>query len=120
MERRPLNGPTTHLRTPEKWACGPRPTASHYSMTSPTMAAETAPRRSGMKRIYPIVLLGCALLTAQALETDSLVAASIRGDGAVNLYRAQGARLSLIKTVPVGKRTGEMCLDPQGTRIFVT
>jgi len=48
-----------------------------------------------------------------------MLAVITRGDGAVNLYRARGIGLQLIKSVPAGKRPGEMCLDPNGKRIFV-
>jgi len=47
-----------------------------------------------------------------------MLAVVARGDGVVNLYRARGIGLQLTKSVPVGKRPGEMCLDPNGKRIF--
>src|SRR5436190_24030700 len=58
--------------------------------------------------------LGCA---GACLGDPTLVMVA-RGDNAVNFYRVQGIGLQLLKSVPVGKDPAEMCLDPNGKRIF--
>ena len=70
-----------------------------------------------MKTWWFVVLcsVGCA---ASGLAEPTLVV-SARGDNAVNFYRAKGIGLQLLKTIPVGKDPAEMCVDPNGKRIFV-
>jgi YVTN family beta-propeller protein len=50
---------------------------------------------------------------------EPILAVVARGDGMVNFYRARSSGLQLVKSIPAGKRPGEMCLDPNGKRIFV-
>ena len=68
------------------------------------------------------LLLGLASIATTSSWADPMLAVVARGDGAVNLYRVQadGIGLSLTKSIPVGKAPGEMCLDPNGKRIFVS
>jgi YVTN family beta-propeller protein len=48
-----------------------------------------------------------------------ILAAAVPAEGVVNLYQVNGTQLQLMKTVPVGKTLGQMCLDPTGSRVFV-
>ena len=64
------------------------------------------------------IVLAC-VGTIQICAAEPMLAVAARGDGVVNLYRARGIGLQLLKSVAVGKRPGEMCLDPSGKRIFV-
>ena len=62
------------------------------------------------------------LISALGVEVclaDPMLAVVTRGDNAVNLYRARGQSLSLLKSIPVGKRPNELCLDPNGKRLFL-
>jgi YVTN family beta-propeller protein len=71
-----------------------------------------------MKISFLAIVLACAGAT-QICAAEPMLAVVARGDGVVNIYRARGIGLQLIKSVAVGKRPGEMCLDPSGKRIFV-
>lgn len=48
-----------------------------------------------------------------------MLAVVARGDGALNLYRAKGFALPLVKSIPVGKSPGEMCVDPGQKTLYV-
>jgi YVTN family beta-propeller protein len=50
---------------------------------------------------------------------DSTLAVVGRTEGVVNLYRAKGITLQLIKSIPIGKDPAEMCLDPTEKRLYV-
>lgn len=69
------------------------------------------------KTCLSIILAGLSF-AGRCLGDPTLVVVA-RGDSAVNFYRANGIGLQLIKSIPVGKDPAEMCLDPNGKRIFV-
>src|SRR5262245_46340108 len=64
MVRRRWNGMTRNSKKPARSACGPRPTVSHYSMTSRTTA-----NRQGMRNLA--VLLSTVLILAVACQRQT-------------------------------------------------
>jgi len=59
---------------------------------------------------------------ASAQTPIPMLAVSARGDGTVNFYSVLGGGVvvQLAKSIPVGKRPGEMCLAPNGKSLFVS
>lgn len=73
-----------------------------------------------MKTRLLLLLPACLLMTLPVrAQHEPLLAAAVPADGVVNLYRVNGTQLQLMKTVPVGKTPGQMCLDPTGSTVFV-
>jgi YVTN family beta-propeller protein len=72
-----------------------------------------------MKTTSLLVTVLSSLAAVGICRSEPMLAVVARGDGMVNLYRARGIGLQLVKSIPAGKRPGEMCLDPNGKRIFV-
>ncbi len=71
------------------------------------------------KSLFRCVLI--SLLTATALaQREPLLIASSPNEGAVNLYTTDDAKLKLKKSIPVSKAPAQLCLDPAGTKVFVT
>lgn len=68
---------------------------------------------------FLIGAIGLVLLCPATSPGQSLVAVSARGEGAVQLYSPVRDVLRLVKSVPAGRQPGEMCLDPEGTHLFV-
>src|SRR5262249_8312936 len=67
-----------------------------------------------------VLVLNVLLFCAQAYGSDSMLAVSAIADGVVNFYRVNGDDLVLFKSVPAGHQPSEICLDPNGKRIFVS
>jgi YVTN family beta-propeller protein len=67
-------------------------------------------------------MLAVLVLAAAASAQPPMLAVSIRGENAVNIYNLLGGGLALqlAKSVPVGKQPGEMCLAPNGKSLFVS
>ena len=66
--------------------------------------------------------LTACLLVPLAVAQNPMLAVSVRGDNAVNLYNVTGLGLglNLAQSVQVGKSPGEMCLAPNGSLLFVS
>lgn len=60
------------------------------------------------------------LAAAPADARDKLLVVAHRADSQVGLYKAEGANLTLVKALPVGKTPRELCLSPDGTRAYVS
>lgn len=56
---------------------------------------------------------------ASAAARDKLLVVVSRGENNVSLYKTEGASLTLLKSLPVGKTPREVCLSPDGTRAYV-
>jgi YVTN family beta-propeller protein len=70
-------------------------------------------------RFVIAILIAGPVFTTTACLAESLVAVSSRGDGTVKLYTPVRDVLRLVTSIPAGKSPGEMCVDPNGTRLFV-
>jgi YVTN family beta-propeller protein len=64
----------------------------------------------------------CVSGAALAWGQTPMLAVAARGDKAVNLYNVGGGgvALQLVKAVPVGESPIEMCLSPNGKRLFAS
>ncbi|MEO8025984.1 MAG: beta-propeller fold lactonase family protein [Bryobacteraceae bacterium] len=62
-----------------------------------------------------LISVSSAVLSA----ADPTLAVVIRGDGVVNLYRARGIGLQVIKSIPVGKQPTELCHDAKSKKLYV-
>ena len=60
------------------------------------------------------------LAAAPADARDKLLVVAHRAETQVGLYKAEGASLTLVKSLPVGKTPRELCLSPDGTRAYVS
>jgi YVTN family beta-propeller protein len=66
------------------------------------------------------IAVALAVISPASCFADSTLAVVARGDGVLNLYRVRGAYPQLTTSIPIGKAPGEMCLDPNHRRIFVS
>jgi len=67
------------------------------------------------------LLVCCALAApAQAAGRDKLLLVVNRAEDKVSVFRADGATLTLVKALPVGKTSREVCVSPDGRRAYVS
>lgn len=77
--------------------------------------------RTGNISIIAKTIVALVVLATAASAQAPMLAVSVRGDKAVNLYNVGGGgNLQLATSVPVGKQPGEMCLAPNGKSLFVS
>jgi YVTN family beta-propeller protein len=57
---------------------------------------------------------------AQPRKPDSLLLVVHRTDATLGVFKAQGASLTPVKTLPTGKGPREVCVTPDGTRAYVS
>src|SRR5436190_23281156 len=72
------------------------------------------------RKLRALVLLAASLSLAAHAQREPLLIASSPNEGAVNVYQPDDAKLKLKKSVPVSKAPGQLCLDPAGTKVYVT
>jgi YVTN family beta-propeller protein len=57
---------------------------------------------------------------ASAAERDDLLLVVNRADSKLSIYKAEGTALTLLKQLPIGEASREVCLSPDGRRAFVS
>ena len=55
-----------------------------------------------------------------ANRADARLLVVNRAEDKVSFFKADGASLSLVKTLPVGKTSRELCVSPDGARAYVS
>jgi YVTN family beta-propeller protein len=67
------------------------------------------------------LLLCCALAAPdEAAARDKLLLVVNRAEDKVSVFKADGPTLTLVKVVPVGKASREVCVSPDGKRAYVS
>ena len=75
------------------------------------------PRRS----LIPVALVaGAVIASPAAAQRDDLLLVVNREDAKLSIYKAEGTGLTLVKQLPVGEASREVCLSPDGRRAYVS
>jgi YVTN family beta-propeller protein len=70
--------------------------------------------------IVAAMLLGESATGAQTVPRDKLLVVVNRAPATVSIFKVEGASLSLLKNVPIGREAREVCLSPDGRRAYVS
>jgi DNA-binding beta-propeller fold protein YncE len=70
-------------------------------------------------RLAFLVAIVCTLAPGAPAQHRPLLAVTMPAQESVSLFEVDGARLTLKKSVRVGKAPGRMCADPAATTLFV-
>ena len=67
-----------------------------------------------------MIFVSFLVLFALSLAAEPRVVVVNRQDSSITVFRAQGASLQPLRTIAVGKTPREMCLAPDGRRVYVS
>jgi len=67
-----------------------------------------------------VMLVAASAAGAQTPSTDKLLVVVNRAPATASIFKVDGASLTLLKNVPIGKTAREVCLSPDGRRAYVS
>jgi YVTN family beta-propeller protein len=89
-----------------------------------TDKGECVRKRIAATTIATMLVIGAvsflATLQAQPAARDQLLLSVAQGDSTLSIVRVAGQALTLIKTLPIGTDTREVCVAPDGRRAYVS